>query len=413
MRDPLIEFQEVSKAFDGKVILDRVDLSIYPSEVTTLLGKSGVGKSVTLKLIMGLVLPDSGKILYKGKELWRMSKKEKSAMKHELEFMFQGNALFDSLNIFENIALPLRETTALSQAAIEKKVQEKIDFLELTGHDKKFPAEVSGGMRKRVALARALVTEPQVVLFDEPTTGLDPVRKINVLSLIVDNQRKFGFTGVLVSHDVPDVLYISNRIVLLDEGRVLFQGGPMELEHHPHALVREFLDSLQDLENRVIDIKSGRDFESDFEASFSHLSDHRPYTVFVLSLGNLSAVQEALGQVTAHRLIAFIAGVLKKNLEGLGGITGRKNYNTLIGVVPKSSREIDPILGEVQDALLGIDFLKQPPAGDDCVPLRLAYGAVQATGSKNFQSLADTAMSRQTSFLEMGCLAWTENEDAS
>lgn len=411
MREPLIEFQAVSKAFNRKVVLDQVDLTIYPSEVTTVLGKSGVGKSVTLKLIMGLMLPDSGKILYKGQDLSRMGRKERSAMKHEVEFMFQGNALFDSLNIFENIALPLRETTRLSQAAIAKKVRNKIDFLELNGHEEKFPAEVSGGMRKRVALARALITEPQVVLFDEPTTGLDPVRKINVLSMIVDNQKKFAFTGVLVSHDVPDVLYVSNRIVLLDEARVLFQGGPMELEHHPHHVVREFLDSLLELENRVIDVKTGQELQAAWEARRAESSGDRPSVVFVLSLGNLTAVQEILGQVTAHRLLTFLAARLQEHLAGLEPLLGRQQHNTLIGVVQASRQEVDAKLESIRQTLLDIDFLKPSLNSEECVPISLSYGAVQSTGADSFHELAAQAMSRRALFFEMGCLAWAKNED--
>ena len=138
--------------------------------------------------------------------------------------MFQGNALFDSLTVCENVALPLKETTSLSEREIRRRAAEKMAHLDIQGIEDKYPSQLSGGMKKRVALARALMTDPEIILFDEPTTGLDPIRKNAVLSMISDYQKKFGFTGVVVSHEIPDIFYISQRIAMLNEGRILFRG---------------------------------------------------------------------------------------------------------------------------------------------------------------------------------------------
>ncbi|MCF8040181.1 MAG: ATP-binding cassette domain-containing protein, partial [Desulfohalobiaceae bacterium] len=323
MVEPLIEFKKVSKRFGSKIILDKVDLSIYPAEVTTLLGKSGVGKSVTLKLIMGLMLQDEGEVLYKGRDVSKMNSSERAEMRGQMNFMFQSNALFDSLNIFDNIGLPLQEMSSFNSEEIRKRVQEKIDFLELTGNEEKYPAEVSGGMQKRVALARALVTRPQVVLFDEPTTGLDPVRKINVLAMILDNQKRFGFTGILVSHDVPDVFYVSNRVILIDQGRVIYQGNPLGLEHHRHEVVREFIDSLQELENRVISLKTGKALKSELAEFYATFGDDQEFTMIALVIDNLEGVKEELGLFTAHKLLARLSESFRRGVSEKKGMAGR------------------------------------------------------------------------------------------
>jgi len=181
---PLIEFRGVTKRFDSRTILERVNLQIYEGQVTTIIGLSGSGKSVLLKHIVGLLKPDAGIILFRGKPLHRMDKKEMDACLGQMSYMFQGNALFDSMTVYENVATPIRETMNLSKAEIERRVMARIEQAELVEAAQKYPSQISGGMQKRVALARALITDPQIVLFDEPTTGLDPVRKNAILSMI-------------------------------------------------------------------------------------------------------------------------------------------------------------------------------------------------------------------------------------
>ena len=215
MDTPLIEFKDVTKRFGPRTVLERVNLQIYEGQVTTIIGLSGSGKSVLLKHIIGLLQPDEGTILFKGKPLPTMKKNEKAASLAQISYMFQDNALFDSMTVYENIALPLRETTNLKKAEINLRVTARIEQSELSDAANKYPSELSGGMQKRAALARALVTDPQIVLFDEPTSGQDPVRKNAILSMIAQYQRKFGFTAILVSHEIPDVYFISNRILAL------------------------------------------------------------------------------------------------------------------------------------------------------------------------------------------------------
>jgi phospholipid/cholesterol/gamma-HCH transport system ATP-binding protein len=244
MREPFIQFKNVYKKFGENQVLNGADLSLYKGEITTIIGKSGVGKSVLLKHIIGLIEQDSGSILFEGRPVSEMKKAERKTLKRKCSYMFQGTALFDSLTVYENIALPLKETTSLSDKEINRRVRDKMDQLDLHEVDDKYPSQLSGGMKKRVALARALVTDPEIVLFDEPTTGLDPIRKKAVHDMISDYQQKFGFTGVVVSHDIPDIFHISQRVAMLDEGRILFEGSPAELAQASDPAVKEFIQGL-------------------------------------------------------------------------------------------------------------------------------------------------------------------------
>ncbi|MBN1624974.1 MAG: ATP-binding cassette domain-containing protein, partial [Deltaproteobacteria bacterium] len=177
MKQALIQFINVTKGFGEQFVLKDANLSIYKGEITTIIGKSGVGKTVLLKHIIGLVEPDSGQILFQGRPFSKMSNAEKKELKRKFSYMFQGTALFDSMTVSENIALPLKEKNHLSDTVIHRMVMGKMEQLDLREIGDKYPSQLSGGMKKRVALARALVTEPEIILFDEPTTGLDPIRK--------------------------------------------------------------------------------------------------------------------------------------------------------------------------------------------------------------------------------------------
>jgi phospholipid/cholesterol/gamma-HCH transport system ATP-binding protein len=233
-KEPIIEFKGVTKRFDVRTILDKVDFKIYEGEVTTLIGLSGTGKSVTLKHIIGLLKPDEGQVLYRGQPIDQMSKKEWDAYMGSISYMFQSNALFDSMTVVENVALPLRQTTHMGKKEITDKAMASIEQTELTEVFDKYPSELSGGMQKRAALARALVTEPSLVLFDEPTTGQDPIRKNAILGMVAEYQRRFGFTALLISHEIPDVYFISNRILALYDKKIVFQGPPDEFEEFEH-----------------------------------------------------------------------------------------------------------------------------------------------------------------------------------
>ncbi|MFP4167030.1 MAG: ABC transporter ATP-binding protein [Opitutales bacterium] len=230
MATPFLRIRRLKKRFGTNKVLDGVDLDVERGKVTTIVGKSGIGKSVLLKCMVGLLKPDSGTIELDGQPLEKNPHKSKANDGVLFSYMFQNNALFDSLTAFENVALPLRERTKLRRSEVRDRVNSVLKKLDLSESADHHPGELSGGMKKRVALARALVTDPEVVLFDEPTTGLDPQRKFHVFKMIADYRERFGFTALLVSHDVPEVFEISDRLAWLDGGRIRFFGKPSELE---------------------------------------------------------------------------------------------------------------------------------------------------------------------------------------
>ena len=241
MTVPLIEFKKVFKRFGDNAVLKGVDLSIYEGEVTAIIGKSGIGKSVLLKHIIGLLAPDDGQILFAGRAMAEMTAVERRELKAQFSYMFQGSTLFDSMSVYDNVALPLKEKGRVPVAEIKRRVGSMLDRLDLQGIEDKYPSQLSGGMQKRVAMARALVTDPQIVLFDEPTTGLDPIRKNAAHAMIADYQQAFGFTGVMVSHDIPDVFFIAQRVAMLDQGRIIFQGRPDQIQSSREPEIQAFI----------------------------------------------------------------------------------------------------------------------------------------------------------------------------
>jgi len=232
------------------VVLDNINVTFKRGTITTVIGKSGVGKSVLLKHIIGLIEPDSGDILYSGRTIASMTELEKITLSSKFSYMFQHMALFDSMTIFENIALPLQENKKFPNSDIEMRVMEKMHQLELNDIGYKYPSQISGGMQKRVALARALITDPEIILFDEPTTGLDPIRKNAVFNLIADNQKQFGYTAIIVSHAIPDIFYISDQIAMLDNARILYHGSPEIIYQCQKQEVQEFIRGTEALKNK-------------------------------------------------------------------------------------------------------------------------------------------------------------------
>lgn len=222
--EPAIRFVDVCKSFGERarrhLVLDRVTFSVPQGKTTVIAGGSGQGKSVILKLILGLLRPDSGQVLVGETNVSAMGYKALQELRMLFGVLFQGSALFDSLTVFENIALPLRERTKLSDQEIRNKVAATLEQLELTGHDEKFPAQISGGMKKRVGLARALQLDPKIVLFDEPTTGLDPVMTKEIYELFSMTQQRLGYTAVIVSHDIPQIFALADQIILLNKGEL-------------------------------------------------------------------------------------------------------------------------------------------------------------------------------------------------
>ncbi|WP_027184699.1 ABC transporter ATP-binding protein [Desulfovibrio inopinatus] len=243
MSTPLLEIRGLTKSFQGQTVLRDVSFSVCEGTITALIGKSGEGKSVLLKHIVKLMRPDAGEILYKGRNIATMKGQELSLFRKKCSFMFQGMALFDSMTVFENIALPLRERTKMSSTSIAHRVDQVMKELELGAVGAKYPSQISGGMQKRVALARALITEPEIVLFDEPTTGLDPIRKASVYRLILESRRRFSFTAIVVSHDIPDVFSVCEDIVMLDGGRIVYTGSSTDIVHDSNPTIQLFINS--------------------------------------------------------------------------------------------------------------------------------------------------------------------------
>ena len=243
-----IEFKEVIKSFvslDGKkqTVLDRVSFTIPVGKTTVIAGGSGQGKSVTLKLVLGLMRADGGGIFVGGKNVTNLSGRALENLRTRFGVLFQGAALFDSMTVFENVALPLRERTKMTEKEIRTQVTETLTQLDLAGHEEKYPAQLSGGMQKRVGLARALQLNPEILLFDEPTTGLDPVMTREIYQLFSRTQALVGYTSVIVSHDIPKVFNLADQVIILNDGKVDVFDSPEEIQWSPKEHIREFVQT--------------------------------------------------------------------------------------------------------------------------------------------------------------------------
>lgn len=237
----MIEIINVSKSFDGHKVLDNLNLNIKTGESTVIIGRSGCGKSVLLKHIIGLLKPDSGHVLIDGKDITRMDEKELSAVRMKFGMLFQGAALFDSLNILENVGFALIEHTNTPRAEIVKRVKESLALVGLKDIEYKKPAELSGGMRKRVGLARAIIVRPEIMLYDEPTTGVDPIMGDSVNDLIIKLHTKLNITSIAVTHDMISAYKIADRVAMLYNGKIIADGKPDEIKNTKDPIVKQFI----------------------------------------------------------------------------------------------------------------------------------------------------------------------------
>lgn len=337
MNPPLIELRNVKKSFGSKVVLDGVNLTIEQGEVTTIIGKSGTGKSVMLKNIIGLMEPDEGTILFKGRDIKTMQPAERQDYYRQLSYMFQNNALFDSMTVYQNIAFPLEQTTHLSAEQIRIRVEEKMAQTDLTGVGNRFPSEISGGMQKRVAFSRALVTRPKIVLFDEPTTGQDIVRRNAILSMIAEYKKKFDFTAVVISHDIPDVLFISNRVLVLHEGKIVFQGTPLEMENFEHPFVDEFVESLEGFKEHLTGLHSKRSFNMRYSTTLSKKKKDEHYAVVIFAIADFGRMCDDLGYITGQNLLKELGAYITKHFDLVGGFSARQRRSRFITVLPHAT----------------------------------------------------------------------------
>jgi len=237
----MIRLIGVEKTLGGQPVLQGVNLSIPQGKLTTVIGRSGEGKSVLLKHMIGLLQPDRGEVWVDNVEISRLKGRKLNDVRKRFAMLFQGAALFDSLTVFDNVAFPLREKLRMKGHDVTKRVEEKLDQVGLNGMGHKFPAELSGGMRKRAGLARALVMEPEIILFDEPTTGLDPLMVKSIHDLIVATQRRFGFTAVMVSHEIPEIFGISDWVAMLRRGKIAAMAPAKEFQQTTDEEIREFI----------------------------------------------------------------------------------------------------------------------------------------------------------------------------
>ena len=238
----MIKITGLKKYFGAKRVLDGVNLEIERGKITVIIGRSGEGKSVLIKHIIGLLRPDEGQIFLEGQEITAMKEKEFNEVRKRFGMLFQGAALFDSMTVGQNVGFPLKEHTDLSDEDVMKVVGEKLRRVGLTGVENLMPAELSGGMKKRVGLARAIVMDPEIVIFDEPTTGLDPIMSDSIADLVLDTQRSLKTTYILITHDIPFTYKIADKIAMLHEGRIVQEGTVDEMKKNPDPIIRQFLE---------------------------------------------------------------------------------------------------------------------------------------------------------------------------
>jgi ABC-type transport system involved in resistance to organic solvents, ATPase component len=237
----MIILERLSKSFNGIKVLNDLDIKFDDQKITVVIGRSGGGKSVMLKHIIGLIKPDSGRVLVDGIDINILKRKELNEIRKKFGMVFQDGALFDSINIFENIAFPIRQHTKFKESEIKDMVYSMLGDVGLSGQELKMPSEISGGMRKRVAVARALILNPEIVLFDEPTTGLDPIMSDAINNLIISIYNKFKFTGIIISHDIEGAYKTGDVIAMLYDGSIIEIGSPAEIKSSKNPVVSQFV----------------------------------------------------------------------------------------------------------------------------------------------------------------------------
>lgn len=395
MNQPLIQFEDVYKRFGDNQVLNGVDLKINRGEVSTIIGKSGGGKSVLLKHIIGLLEPDTGRIMFEGRSLAKMKKKQKKAFKRKFSYMFQGTALFDSMTIFDNIALPLKERNTIGENDIRKQVADKMAQLDLAAIGNRYPSQLSGGMKKRVALARALITDPEIVLFDEPTTGLDPIRKNVVHSMIAEYQQRFGFTGIVVSHEIPDIFYISQHIAMLDKGKILFDGTPEEIQTQSDPMVQEFIRGLESRHDEMTGLAPMSQGESRFKEEMAKLQRYNTaFSIVVFNVMNLSEINEKASHTDGQTALKNFAEELQHRLR-LADICCRYELDKVMVLLPNT---------DVEQARLACEKLSHEMSLDDILEIQpypgfcfqVSAGFVEAKKDSRLEQVLAITQSKQS-----------------
>ena len=399
MAIPLIELKNVKKTFGSNQVLADVNLTIPEGKITTIIGKSGMGKSVLLKHIIGLLSPDEGSILYQGHPLSNMKRAEKKSLKMKFSYMFQGTALFDSMTVFENIALPLKERRLFPKATITKKVREKLIQLDLNGVNNRYPAQISGGMKKRVALARALVTDPKIVLFDEPTTGLDPIRKSAAHSMILDYQKRFGFTGIVVSHEIPDIFFISDHMAMLDEGRIIFEGNSEEIQQSTNPIIQQFIHGLESRQDDLTGLLPHPQGVEKFKREMVRLQRHQiDFALVLLTMCNIEAIDEIVGHVASQRILQGLANHVQHCI-GITDSCSRLGLNRIMVLLSSS----DIVRARTFCSELARELKNDQAIQLSCDPqnsITINAGFAQAKVDSTLEQLVSDAASAESLFYE-------------
>ncbi|MBL0712499.1 MAG: ATP-binding cassette domain-containing protein [Desulfosarcina sp.] len=399
MTHPLIEFRNIHKTLGTTYVLRGTDLKIPRGEITTIIGKSGTGKSVFFKHIIGLISPDSGEIICDGKPMSAMTRAELYAWRGKFSYMFQNMALFDSMSVFENVALPLAQGTNLPQEEIMKRARERLRQLDLEGIDQKYPAELSGGMQKRVAMARALVTDPEIILFDEPTTGLDPIRKNAVHSMISEYQSKYGFTVMLISHEIPDVFLITQQLAMLDEGKIIFQGPPEDIQNIQDPMIREFITGLQSPQDELTGMDTVTQGKQHYNQAMAKLKKGQTaFSIVVLTLESMEEINAACGYVKGQTILKSFSAAVKPFLREEDSCS-RHGLNQLMMVLQNAGeKDTRRFCFSLAQNLKAEQILNGMSA--EVKTLNVSAGFAEAPMDAAFDDVLASAESREATFLE-------------
>jgi len=263
--DGVIVLKDLTKKFDVNVVLDNISLSIEKGKTTVVIGPSGCGKTVLIKHLILLLRPSSGEVYFKGERIDNLNENELNKVRTRYGFLFQGGALFDSLSVADNITFPIRQHFKVKRwSKFDEFVKNKLSMVGLEGFQNFYPANLSGGQRKRVALARAIALNPEVILYDEPTTGLDPIRADVINELILKLQRELGVTSVVVTHDMTSAYKIADRIIMLHNGKIIADGNAKYIRSHPHPIVQQFIHGQVNEDDLAVLRASGTIFQSQF-----------------------------------------------------------------------------------------------------------------------------------------------------
>ena len=314
--------------------------------------------------------------------------------------MFQDSALFDFLTVYENIALPLKERTSLPEAEIQRRVRDKMHQLDLHKIDDKYPSQISGGMKKRVALARSLVTDPEIVLFDEPTTGLDPIRKNAVHAMISDYQKRFGFTAVIVSHEIPDVFFISQRIAMIENGKILFEGLPDDIQRASDPLVKNFIQGLESPHDDLTGIASQASGQRRLKQEMNRLQRHKiPFSIILLSVEKLEDLDRIVGHMASQAVFKSFANHVKQSIY-ITDTCFRYDMNKIMVVLPDTDANQAEMFCQKLSRNLDGNLLLEEPESLQGFCFSVNAGIAQAREDSRLASLLGEAEATQNIFYE-------------